>query len=69
MAMGHVILKEFYSTSAAPKDDHAPLTDMPNLVPEERTRQMAKVMVPGHYLRASDFNGKLARQQPLENRD
>jgi len=63
MAMGHVILKEFYfEKRSAYFDDYVRrYTDMPNLVQlEERTLPDGrKVMVPGRYLRASDFNGQL----------
>ena len=96
MAMGHVILKEFYfgkrdERRAAPSES-VPLggdapqgaqggyrsayfdnyvrryTDMPNLVQlEERTLPDGrKVMVPGRYLRASDFNGKLGQSNNPE---
>jgi nitrate reductase alpha subunit len=65
MAMGHVILKEFYfDKRSAYFDDYVRrFTDMPNLVQlEERTLPDGrKIMVPGHYLRASDFNGKLGQ--------
>ncbi|MBT9597902.1 MAG: nitrate reductase subunit alpha, partial [Vitreoscilla sp.] len=63
MAMGHVILKEFYFDKRSTYfDDYARrYTDLPMLVmmkeqvlPDGRT-----VMVPDRYLRASDFNGKL----------
>ncbi|MBP7522323.1 MAG: nitrate reductase subunit alpha, partial [Leptothrix sp. (in: Bacteria)] len=63
MAMGHVILKEFYFDKRSTYfDDYARrFTDLPMLVmmkeqvlPDGRT-----VMVPDRYLRASDFNGKL----------
>ncbi|MGB2882621.1 MAG: nitrate reductase subunit alpha, partial [Rhodoferax sp.] len=63
MAMGHVILKEFYfDKRSAYFDDYVRrYTDMPNLVQlDERTLPDGrKVMVPGHYVRASDFNGHL----------
>jgi nitrate reductase / nitrite oxidoreductase, alpha subunit len=65
MAMGHVVLKEFYfEKRSAYFDDYVRrYTDMPNLVQlEERTLPNGRtVMVPGHYLRASDFNGKLGQ--------
>ena len=63
MAMGHVILKEFYVDKRSTYfDDYARrYTDLPMLVmlkehtlPDGRT-----VMVPDRYVRASDFNGKL----------
>jgi nitrate reductase alpha subunit len=63
MAMGHVILKEFYfDRRCAYFDDYVRrYTDMPNLVQlEERTLPDGrKVLVPGRYLRASDFDNKL----------
>jgi len=65
MAMGHVILKEFYfDKRSAYFDDYVRrFTDMPNLVQlEERTLPDGRtVLVPGAYLRASDFNGKLGQ--------
>ena len=65
MAMGHVILKEFYfDKRSAYFDDYVRrYTDMPNLVQlEERTLPDGRqVVVPGRYLRASDFNGKLGQ--------
>ena len=70
MAMGHVILKEFYfNKRSAYFDDYVRrYTDMPNLVQlEERTLPDGrKVMVPGQYLRASDFNGKLGQENNPE---
>ncbi|MBK6999594.1 MAG: nitrate reductase subunit alpha [Rhodoferax sp.] len=63
MAMGHVILKEFYFDRRCTYfDDYVRrYTDMPNLVQlEERTLPDGrKVLVPGRYLRASDFDTKL----------
>ncbi len=65
MAMGHVILKEFYFNKRSSYfDDYVRrYTDMPNLVQlEERTLPDGrKVVVPGRYVRASDFNGKLGQ--------
>ncbi len=65
MAMGHVILKEFYfDKRSAYFDDYVRrYTDMPNLVQlEERKLPDGRtVLVPGAYLRASDFNGKLGQ--------
>ena len=63
MAMGHVILKEFYfDNRSAYFDDYARrYTDLPMLV-MLKERQLASgetVMVPDRYVRASDFNGKL----------
>ena len=70
MAMGHVILKEFYfDKRSAYFDDYVRrYTDMPNLVQlEERTlADGRKVHVPGRYLRASDFNGKLGQDNNPE---
>lgn len=70
MAMGHVILKEFYfDKRSAYFDDYVRrYTDMPNLVQlEERTlADGRKVNVPGRYLRASDFNGKLGQDNNPE---
>jgi len=63
MAMGHVILKEFYVDRRAPYfDDYARrYTDLPMLVLlREHTRPDGrKIVVPDRYLRASDFNGQL----------
>ena len=91
MAMGHVILSEFYfgkrdegraaPSESVPLGGEAPqgaqggyrskyfddyvrrYTDMPNLVQlEERALPDGrKVLVPGRYVRASDFNGKLGQ--------
>ncbi|MEW6707827.1 MAG: nitrate reductase subunit alpha [Pseudomonadota bacterium] len=70
MAMGHVILKEFYfENRSAYFDDYARrYTDLPMLVllkervlPDGRT-----VQVPDRYLRASDFHGKLGQQNNPE---
>jgi len=70
MAMGHVILKEFYfDKRSAYFDDYARrYTDLPLLVllkehtlPDGRT-----VQVPDRYLRASDFHGKLGQQNNPE---
>ena len=67
MAMGHVILKEFYfggSGKARPAyfDDYARrYTDLPMLVmlKEHRLENGETVMVPDRYVRASDFDDKL----------
>ncbi len=63
MAMGHVILKEFYfDKRSAYFDDYARrYTDLPLLVAlkEKRLADGRTVMVPDRYLRASDFAGKL----------
>ncbi len=68
MAMGHVVLKEFYfpeqGARSAYFDNYARLyTDLPMLVmlkaqtlPDGRT-----TLVPDRYLRASDFNGRLGQ--------
>ncbi len=65
MAMGHVILKEFYfDKRSAYFDDYVRrYTDMPNLVQleERKLPDGCTVLVPGAYLRASDFNGKLGQ--------
>ena len=70
MAMGHVILKEFYfEKRSAYFDDYVRrFTDMPNLVQlEERKLPDGRtVLVPGAYLRASDFNGKLGQNNNPE---
>ncbi|RQP22669.1 nitrate reductase subunit alpha [Piscinibacter terrae] len=66
MAMGHVILKEFYFDKRSSYfDDYARrYTDLPMLVQlEERTLPDGrKVLASQRYLRASDFNGKLGQQ-------
>ncbi len=69
MAMGHVILKEFYfpdggKARSAYFDDYVRrYTDMPMLVmlKEHSLPGGEKVMVPDRYVRASDFNGKLGQ--------
>ena len=69
MAMGHVILKEFYFPDGGKKrsayfDDYVRrYTDMPMLVMlKEQTLPSGEVvMVPDRYVRASDFNGKLGQ--------
>ena len=65
MAMGHVILKEFYFERRSTYFDNyvRRYTDMPNLVMlEERTLPDGRtLLVPGRYVRASDFNGKLGQ--------
>ena len=70
MAMGHVILKEFYfDKRSAYFDDYVRrYTDMPNLVmlEERELPDGRKVMVPGRYLRASDFNGNLGQDNHPE---
>ncbi len=65
MAMGHVILKEFYfDKRSAYFDDYARrYTDLPMLVmlKEHTTAAGEKIMVPDRYVRASDFNGNLGQ--------
>ncbi len=66
MAMGHVILKEFYFPDSGQRstyfDDYVRrYTDMPMLVmlKEQTLPSGDVVLVPDRYVRASDFNGKL----------
>ena len=63
MAMGHVILKEFYfDKRSAYFDDYARrYTDLPLLVvlKEKQLEGGRTVMVPDRYVRASDFAGQL----------
>ncbi len=70
MAMGHVILKEFYfDRRSAYFDDYARrYTDLPLLVllEEQRLPSGETVLVPGRYLRASDFAGGLAESNNPE---
>jgi nitrate reductase alpha subunit len=65
MAMGHVILKEFYfDRRSAYFDDYARrYTDLPMLVllKEQTLPGGGTALVPDRYLRASDFNGKLGQ--------
>jgi nitrate reductase alpha subunit len=68
MAMGHVILKEFYFPDQGERsayfDDYVRrYTDMPMLVMlKEHTLPGGEVItVPDRYVRASDFNGKLGQ--------
>ncbi|MDP9964544.1 nitrate reductase alpha subunit [Variovorax paradoxus] len=65
MAMGHVILKEFYfDRRTAYFDDYARrYTDLPMLVmlKEHTLPSGEKVMVPDRYLRASDFDDRLGQ--------
>lgn len=65
MAMGHVILKEFYFEQRSEYfDDYARrYTDLPMLVllKEQTLPDGRTVMVPDRYVRASDFNGKLGQ--------
>ncbi|MEO8850034.1 MAG: molybdopterin-dependent oxidoreductase, partial [Casimicrobiaceae bacterium] len=69
MAMGHVILKDFYfggngRNRSAYFDDYARrYTDLPMLVllKEHKLENGDTVMVPDRYVRASDFNDKLGQ--------
>ena len=65
MAMGHVVLKEFFfDQRSAYFDDYARrYTDLPMLVmlKEHTLPDGGKTLVPDRYLRASDFNGKLGQ--------
>ena len=65
MAMGHVILKEFYFNKRSSYfDDYARrYTDLPLLVVlEDKTLPDGRVVkVPGRYVRASDFVGQLGQ--------
>ena len=65
MAMGHVILKEFYFNKRSSYfDDYARrYTDLPLLVVlEDKTLPDGRVVkVPGRYVRASDFAGQLGQ--------
>ncbi len=73
MAMGHVVLKEFFFGAAdgavpggrsAYFDDYARrYTDLPMLVmlKEHTLPDGSKTLVPDRYVRASDFNGKLGQ--------
>lgn len=70
MAMGHVAFKEFYfDRRAAYFDDYARrYTDLPMLVQldEHTLPDGTKTLVPGRFLRASDFNGKLGQPNNAE---
>ncbi|WP_374590433.1 nitrate reductase subunit alpha [Aquabacterium sp.] len=69
MAMGHVILKEFYfDKRSAYFDDYARrYTDLPNLVLlKEQDTDSGKALVPSRYVRASDFHGKLGQDNNPE---
>ncbi len=74
MAMGHVILKEFYFPEGGKKpsayfDNYARrYTDLPMLVmlKPHTTATGEKIMVPDRYLRASDFNGQLGQSNNPE---
>ncbi|MBI5277201.1 MAG: nitrate reductase subunit alpha [Burkholderiales bacterium] len=65
MAMGHVILREFYfEHRSAYFDDYARrYTDLPMLVlmKEQHLPNGETALVPDRYVRASDFNGKLGQ--------
>jgi nitrate reductase alpha subunit len=65
MAMGHVILNEFYVQRRAPYfDDYARrYTDLPMLVllEEQALPDGSKVLAPGRFLRASEFAGLLGQ--------
>jgi nitrate reductase alpha subunit len=70
MAMGHVILKEFYfDRRSAYFDDYARrYTDLPMLVmlEERKLDDGSTALVPGRFLRASDFDGKLGQDNNPE---
>ncbi|WP_374316596.1 nitrate reductase subunit alpha [Aquabacterium sp.] len=74
MAMGHVILKDFYFGEGAQArsayfDDYARrYTDMPLLVQlkEQTLPDGRQILVPDRYLRASDFNNHLKQQNNAE---
>ncbi|HET9653173.1 MAG TPA: nitrate reductase subunit alpha, partial [Usitatibacter sp.] len=70
MAMGHVILKEFYfDRRSAYFDDYARrYTDLPMLVllKEQVLANGEKVLVPDRYVRASDFEDKLGQANNAE---
>jgi nitrate reductase alpha subunit len=74
MAMGHVILKEFYfpgegKARSAYFDDYARrYTDLPLLVmlKQQTLPDGSTVLVPDRYVRASDFNGKLGQANNAE---
>jgi nitrate reductase alpha subunit len=65
MAMGHVILKEFYFDRRAPYfDDYARrYTDLPLLVQlkEQTLDDGSKALVPDRFVRATDFDGSLGQ--------
>jgi nitrate reductase alpha subunit len=70
MAMGHVILKEFYiDRRSAYFDDYARrYTDLPMLVmlKEQALPDGSRVLVPDRYLRASDFADRLGQDNNPE---
>src|SRR5574337_651090 len=65
MAMGHVVMREFYFDRRVPYfEDYARrYTDLPVLVTlkEQTLPGGGRTLVPDRYLRASDFNGKLGQ--------
>ncbi|HPT51639.1 MAG TPA: nitrate reductase subunit alpha, partial [Accumulibacter sp.] len=70
MAMGHVILKEFYfDKQSAYFDDYARrYTDLPLLVllKEQSAPDGAKILVPDRYVRASDIDGRFGQDNNPE---
>jgi nitrate reductase alpha subunit len=70
MAMGHVVLKEFYfDRRASYFDDYARrYTDLPMLVllEEQQLADGRAALVPGRYLRASDFDARLGQSNNVE---
>jgi nitrate reductase alpha subunit len=70
MAMGHVVLKEFYfSKRSAYFDDYARrYTDLPLLLllEEQVLADASKVVAPGRYVRASDFADRLGQDNNPE---
>ncbi len=70
MAMGHVVLKEFYfNKRSAYFDDYARrYTDLPLLLRLDETTLAdgRKVLAPGRYVRASDFADKLGQDNNPE---
>src|SRR5512139_1316194 len=70
MAMGHVVLKEFYfNKRSAYFDDYARrYTDLPLLLRLDETTLAdgSKVLAPGRYVRASDFADKLGQDNNPE---
>jgi nitrate reductase alpha subunit len=70
MAMGHVIMKEFYfDKRSAYFDDYARCyTDLPMLVmlKEHTTASGEKIMVPDRYVRASDFADRFGQDNNPE---
>ncbi|MGA8146270.1 MAG: nitrate reductase subunit alpha [Gallionellaceae bacterium] len=70
MAMGHVIMKEFYlDKRSAYFDDYARrYTDLPMLVmlKEHTTASGEKIMVPDRYVRASDFADRFGQDNNPE---